>query len=1134
MSAMASAVAAGLLAEIDPLAYPDRMRLLAERARALSDSGGLAAIADELYRSTRFHREIAVFMAVVAGHQPTIAVALSDPDGQIHRAAVSAWICSGAATSAELAAFVADASWHSRRHVYRALRRSPRPGVADELIEAVRDRYGDGEAARLLVVCSAGTLTRLLPELGYAAGNWSALGQRHPEIVLEMAERQLAGLAAADRLRWWGEFGAGVLAAGPAVPLRVLDLLERYGPSSGLPGALHRYTCLAVADPERLMGLLTAPSRARWLARETLPASLLRCLARLEISALTPMTRRLRERDEALAALLEKLPPSRRAAVYDAAYADVDRGQAWPSDQILELLPRTRRRAEAQRVLRLGPICADAALTLHYTAFLPWEQAAAPLTDATRRARAEDRAEAYDLMLTCASRTADADVVAEAISYLRRIRNEQDPVRARALIALTRVSPRLFQARVVEDLDQIAGDALAARDTSGQTRQALARLATTVLGQHVGSAPLMAWSLRTLELIFGNRLPVMDRIDTQLRRGQEAEVFAAVADWLEAGMRRGSYDAVFAIAQALGRRAWRVPQLQDMLRRAIGPGNISGVVRRGVGLWLADPATRSQRVEQVLLSDSSTVTLPEVWGALGHRRTDLLDLVLTGAPPQGKFLADGVRWVSLQAPAVRRWLPRQQAAYAALLADVAGDAGAKVYTRCAAIAAAAQIPDAGWDVVQPYVGSAHTSLAEAALGALARTDRPGEALPILLHHIGDDRARVAVYAAGRAARYLPPRQLQQIFTPDLLTGGKVTSRKETLRLVAILSVPGAGDVLHRAWAHEGQHRDIRAAIVSAARQRLHDPQSWPILEEAATGSPQEALAVVALADPLACAPRYRDRYGQLIGRACRSSDEQLSPAAWLAAPRWAHWIPDLSAIAAARLTDLDDRRIWKDVAAALGTLLDTGLSGSLLRDVTGQLAALDIAAIDVAGDGSDDADDAERDRAARQRLDLLVDRAAQWGSRAGPDLSRAPLIEAGRGLSRQPDLTLDAGTLLLAGLQLHRADGQQLGDGQQLADGLTEISDLVADQPVAASRIADMLVQRVARDRAADPDTIRATVALLERDGRLSAGLFAVALAGYGRYLGWPGAWRTQIRRLRAHPMPDVRTAALAVVMASE
>ena len=44
------------------------------------------------------------------------------------------------------------------------------------------------------------------------------------------------------------------------------------------------------------------------------------------------------------------------------------------------------------------------------------------------------------------------------------------------------------------------------------------------------------------------------------------------------------------------------------------------------------------------------------------------------------------------------------------------------------------------------------NLVEAALAALAWTERPDEALPILLSHVDDDRARAAMYAAGRAAR----------------------------------------------------------------------------------------------------------------------------------------------------------------------------------------------------------------------------------------------------------------------------------------------------------------------------------------------------------------------------------------------
>jgi hypothetical protein len=63
---MPPTAAAGLLAEIDTLAYPDRMRLLATRARAMSGTGALVPVLDELYAGELFHREIAVFMATVA------------------------------------------------------------------------------------------------------------------------------------------------------------------------------------------------------------------------------------------------------------------------------------------------------------------------------------------------------------------------------------------------------------------------------------------------------------------------------------------------------------------------------------------------------------------------------------------------------------------------------------------------------------------------------------------------------------------------------------------------------------------------------------------------------------------------------------------------------------------------------------------------------------------------------------------------------------------------------------------------------------------------------------------------------------------------------------------------------------
>lgn len=1127
MSAMPSAEVAALLAGIDRLAYPERMRALAERARAQSVMTDSAAVLAELYGGDRFQREIAVFMAVVAGHQPTIAAALADPDFAVQRAAVTAWLRSGPA-AAEVTRFVADASWHARRHVYRVLRQGlARRPIADDLIGPVRDRFGDAEAARLLPACSAGPLERLLPDLGYAAGSWSLLGTRHPEIVVSEAERQLAELTVPERAAWWVRFGDGVLAAAPVLPERVLGLLESYAPGARLPGPLRRYKDLAAADAVRLIALMAAPARARWLVAAKLPRSLLREFARLDTATLAPVARRLRDRPLALVALLAAVPPSRRAALYDAAYAGVDLSQSEPAAEILDVLPRTRRWAEAERILGLGRVRDNVALTLNYTTFLPWDLAREPLTEATKRARADDRATGYELLVDCAARTADAAIMTEIIGYLRRIRNEQDRVRARALGALARVSPRLFQPEAAEALGQIASDALAARDAGGQTRTALARLATSVLREQFAVPPLLAWSLRTLNQLFGDDLPRalgggLGRMDTRLRRGQETEVLAAIAEWLEAGIRRGSYQPLFAIATALGRRAWRLPRLQDMLRRAIDPGNVSSVMRQGISLWLADPAARSLRAEEVLFIDSSTATLPEVWAVLNSRRTDLLDLVLGDVPPRGKFLAAGTRWVPLRAPGAGRWLPRQRAAYAALLANTAGDAGAKLHTRVGAIRVAGRLSGPGWDVVQRYIGSPNTSLAEAALGALAWTDRPGEALTVLLQHSGDDQARVAVYAAGRAARFVPPRQLGLILTDGQLAEAKLTSRKEMLRLAAALSVPGAGEVLRRAWAEQGQHRDIRAAVAAAARQRLHDPVSWAILAGAATGTPEEALAVLTVTDPLGCAPRHRQRYGQLIADVCHSSDQQVARVAWPVVQRWAAWMPDVTEVVAGKLTDLDDRTIWRIVAAALPALLGTGRGGPVLLEVTGQLAALDLTDASSLDPG--------RDRPAQQRLRTVVEHATRWAASADPGIDRAPLADAGRRLAAQLDGTLLAARLLVAAVLL---DGEAGG----LARRLTDICDLVADQPVVATRIADTLARRMSAalgERRSEPETLRGAAAILERDGRLAAGLFAVVLAGYGARLGWPEEWRELILRLRGHRVPDVRTAALSVVMAAE
>ena len=67
------------------------------------------------------------------------------------------------------------------------------------------------------------------------------------------------------------------------------------------------------------------------------------------------------------------------------------------------------------------------------------------------------------------------------------MRNEQDPVRSAAMRALADTPPVLFTDEAEPHLDRVATDAVAARDSSPDTRQALSRLALAVLREHAAA-----------------------------------------------------------------------------------------------------------------------------------------------------------------------------------------------------------------------------------------------------------------------------------------------------------------------------------------------------------------------------------------------------------------------------------------------------------------------------------------------------------------------------------------------------------------------------------------------------------------------------------------------------------------------
>ncbi len=1087
--------ARNLLRALDPLPYGARQRLLARTARGLTGAAALEALVGELDGRGEFERRLALHLAYVARHGEHVARCLSAPQTSVVRQAI------GAATRLDLPAEVFLARLPHlptalRQTLYTVVRRHRRRALAERLLPVVREAFGDHEAVGLLPVCSSDVVAEALPELEHAVTNWASLGRRHPAVLLDFVTAELDATAPVAWPVVCGRFGAAVAAAAPAEPDRVLDLLARVLPHAPLPwqldGVIGR---LARHAPERVARLLADPRRTGHLPERR---SLWRALAATGDAELIALARLLD--GPRLARFLHAIAPSRRAAVFTGAFGD----RADVPLTALDELPATARPAFARRLLGLRQVADDPARRLAVTARLDWADARDPLLAATRRATADERAEAYPLYLAAAAATRDPEVVGGVVAGLTRLANEQDPVRSVAITALGAVPAWLFRPAEADALTKLMVDATQARDCSWQTRNAVRGLADALIREGAVSrrTELVEAGLAGLAHLGGN-VPWINLhgLDRSLPRGTEHRVFEALRSRLLADARRGRFEVLLALATGLRRRAWRLADLQDLLDQARSAKD-DGVVRRAVELWLAPPDHRDERVERVFRDDPSTITIPAVQHAISRRRTDLLDRVI-GRSAHGRFLRRGVRYVPPFRQCFGRWLPRQVAAFAAELTALGTSRHANPFERAAAVRSLGWLPGTA-DQLRGFLDHGEVQVVEAALAALAWTDEPGDVLPDLLAHVDTDRARVAAYAVARCARFTAPDRLGALLAP-VLDGPKVTARKEAVRLIAQHHTPGAAAMSARAW--ESGHRDVRRALVSATRWFLDDEAAWELLSRAVADEPAVAAAVVQWPDVVP--RRHRARYAGLVRVLADSADPDTARLGLSASPYWTRWSAGGTELLVRRVTDLADTATWRHALAALVQV------SAATADVTPLRAAVTSL---LAADGRFDAED-DRDLPARQRIAALVRRLADTRD---SDRSRA----AARALV--PDLVAAGYRSRAVALAVAAVTWEE---GAEL-DGLRAVAHL-AVRPTTAWWAAEELA-------AVLPDVVRrvSPPRLLDVAATLAAGgaaplALAIATAA-GRDAGWPAQWRELLRGLRRHDDPDVREAASDVVTSEE
>ncbi|MEU5952671.1 hypothetical protein [Streptomyces sp. NPDC047525] len=1104
-----------LLSDLDPLPYPRRMREIAESARDFAGRGALRTVLEELESGGPYECGVAIVLACAGGDTEWTAARIADPDPFVRGHALRAARSHGVPDAAFEAAFH-DAPEAVRRQLLRAIVAGRRTALADRVIGPLRREWGDVEAARLLPGCSDPVVRRLLPELFHAVRGWRPLARRHADALLDMAARELGALPDAMRDGWWQRYAAGIAAATESEPVRVLDLLDRFAPSVFPHQLRPRLGMLADAAPGRVLAILCGTWG--WPLRRSgaLTTSVLYKLARSGAPELLTYARAVADDSADLARLMLAHAPAERAAVHARAVEGRGAGFVTVDGAVLGALPRSAVADEARRMAeRVKERGGHWSSVLLAESFLPCAEVRDRLVAATRRPAADDRAEAWPLFVRNAARSGEPAQVTAVLEEMTRLANEQDPVRAAALSALAETRPALFGADAEPFLDRISADAVAARDSSHGTRGSLSRLAVAVLREHAagGQRELVNWALRTLVRISGNTGGAdLGRLDHTLRRGQEHDVFDALRPWIEAGAEKSDYSLAFALARAVGRRAAGMAELQELLWQAIRFGG-NATVSRAIDLWLEPPATRDERVARVLAQEPSTGALVPVRSLLCARRTDLLDQLLSGTPPYGRFLTKGAPWtVEAYAWQIRRWLPRQQEALARQLEQAAGDAGLPRWNRAAAIARGAAVPGAGEELVRRWTGSPDTVLAEAALGALAHIARPGDALPELLAHAGGERARVAVYAATQASRHVPPSRLAVLLREVLCgPGKKVTSRKEAARLAAVrLPASEAAALLGDAYEAPDAHRDVRAACVAFAGGLLGEERVWGLLRDAAGGDAVLRTAVLRVR-PLDLAQGHRERYARLVREVVGTGDDEAAALALAALARWAPWSPDAASVLADAVADLGRRSTWQVAARGLVTAAATAPRGD--EALRGALAALA---------GADGVTSPDRDLPARRRIEYLAQTLADAG-----EVYRAAALRAGELLAGYGDFVPQAAEVLAGAVALDAGPAE-------VAEALSRLARLHEGRPALAVRTAATLGARLADAEGETAPLLPVTRRLAEEGGHASGLLAVAAVESLGEWTDWAAPWRALLTSLRAHRVPDVRDAALGVCTSYE
>jgi hypothetical protein len=524
---------------------------------------------------------------------------------------------------------------------------------------------------------------------------------------------------------------------------------------------------------------------------------------------------------------LRDLDPPVRATVFQRfGVGWRDKDGCVPS-AILALIPGAMRLAEARRHLALPILATRPLLLAEYARFLPWDEARTRLEGLLQHPEAEMRVAAWSALIG-AVRFQSART-GELLKLIRQRKNEQDPVRLAFLTGVADLPPSRWSAEHLDDLAGMAREALDATDLSHISTHELSRLLWRLLPRQTD------WSVRQLAILFRERgavfyLTLEQYLTEADARRVEKALELVYASWKEKN--RGGW--LVWMAQCLGCRlkvcTRLLADLRDLLK---GDRDLVALPAHELLRKHLPGDEYNALLETLLKRDRGWAAIPSVFQHLYRSRQDLLQSFLDQPYIRGRLgKRDLIHYIPVNGHD-RLTAPQQQALGSTLVGLTRLPRGKKFpadsWTVLLALDRLSRLPAADHERLLLLATDARLVIRDSSLRALGRLDA-GQGLPTLVEAMGDDRARMAIYAIRAALAELPANRVMPILRAVSMS--KVTVAKEVLRLGGEFGGAEAFAWL-RELAQTDLHRDVRIALLRALWDHLEQPEAWPILQRAA-------------------------------------------------------------------------------------------------------------------------------------------------------------------------------------------------------------------------------------------------------------------------------------------------------------